>query len=696
MSSTTAGPLEAEPHTPKVNWPVFGTSAAIIVAIAVWAIAAPGSAHTVLTTIVDWVSRTFGWYYIATATIVIGFVLFIAASSSGRIKLGPDHAKPQFNMFTWTSMLFAAGIGIDLMFFSVSEPAAQFLDPPQGHVDDPLNPATAPGDRARMAIVWTLFHYGITGWAMYALMGAAFAYFAYRRGMPLSMRSILSWVLGRHAGGGLGNGIEVLSVLGTIFGIATSLGIGVVQLNWGLHLMFGIDQSILWQAVLIALSVLLATISTVSGVNKGIRRLSELNVILAVVLMVYVIATGQAGFLFDALVTDVGDYVAKFPELMLNVFPFTDNSAWMSQWTLFFWAWWIAWAPFVGLFLARISRGRTIRQFVFGVLVVPFVFIAVFISVFGNSALRLIMDGDLDLANTAANAPEQAFYALLEHYPGAPFVIGLATVVGLLFYVTSADSGALVLANFSSHLHDPKSDGGKRLRVFWSVLTGVLTLAMLIVDGVSTLQGATLIIGLPFSIVLYLVMIALYRALRQEASHAAGRLVSMPGQLSGTSGMSWRARLRRLTNYPGAQATARFIDTTATSALEKVAGELRDSGATAQVERAEVAPGGLHQVQLVREFPDGEPFSYQLYPVACEVPRFALRSGRAQAEEYYRVEVFTAEGSRGYDVLGFTEEQLIADVLANYESHVEFLRLADDQPDDEPDREIITDWEEDF
>ena len=428
----------------------------MILAVALWAIITPDTADSVITAAVGWVSANFGWYYILTATLMVTFVLVIALSRSGQIRLGPDHARPTYNLFTWTSMLFAAGIGIDLMFFSVSEPVTQYLAPPTGE--------GGTIEAARQGIVWTLFHYGVTGWAMYALMGAAFAYFAYRRNMPLSIRSLLQPILGTRIKGWLGDTVDVAAVLGTVFGIATSLGIGVVQLNYGLFLMFGIPQGTAAQIGLIVFAVLLATLSTVSGVEKGIRRLSELNVLLAIVLLVYVLIAGKTRFLLDALVMNIGDFVSGFASMTLETFAWEQPDDWMSAWTLFFWAWWIAWAPFVSLFLARISRGRTIRQFVAGVLIVPLAFIIIFISIFGNSALDIVRSGNTEFGEIAMNVPEQGFYDLLSLYPGAFFLIGLATVVGLLFYVTSADSGALVLSSFTSIIEDPREDGTARDR----------------------------------------------------------------------------------------------------------------------------------------------------------------------------------------------------------------------------------------
>ncbi|WOF22333.1 choline BCCT transporter BetT [Microbacterium betulae] len=671
----------------RVNWPVLIGSSTLIVAVAVWAIVLPGQAAEVIGAAVAWTGQNLGWYYILTAAIVLAFVVFLALAPMGRVKLGPDHSRPQFRLFTWMSMLFAAGIGIDLMFFSVAEPVAQYYGPPAGDGETV--------EAARQAVVWTLFHYGPVGWAMYALMGGAFAYFAFRRNLPLSIRSLLTPLLGNRLRGWAGHVVDITAVLGTVFGIATSLGIGVVQLNYGLFLLFGIPEGVGAQIALIVLSVVMATISTVSGVEKGIRRLSEANVILAIVLLVLLMVLGDARRLLDGIVMNVGDFLASFPGLVMNTFAWERPDDWMSAWTLFFWAWWIAWAPFVGLFLARISRGRSLRQFIVGVLVVPFVFIAIFISVFGNSALELILGGDDAFGQAALSAPERGFYDLLAAYPAAPVIIGLATLTGLLFYVTSADSGALVLANFTSIIQDPRQDGGNVLRIFWSVVTGLLTMSMLLVGGIATLQNATLIVGVPFSVVMYLVMISLFRALRTEQQHAEGYRATATARVA-TTDSGWQRRLRRVSAYPQRAQAARFLEEIAEPALRDVASELASADADVSCERADVEGLDLPALVLSARFPGHEDFTYQVYPVEHELPTFAARAPR-NADVYYRLEIFTATGSRGYDVYGYTTEQLIADVVAHYESHMEYLRISADAADasigGEP---AVTDWSEDF
>ncbi|NKX56513.1 choline BCCT transporter BetT [Arthrobacter mobilis] len=661
-----------DPARTRVNKTVFIGSAAGVIGIALWAILDRGSANTVIGSAVTWVGETFGWWYSLIVVAVLAFVLFVAVSRVGRIRLGPDHSRPAFNIFTWTAMLFAAGIGIDLMFFSVSEPVTQYLAPPTGEASTV--------EAARQAMVWTLFHYGILGWGLYALMGLALGYFAYRHNLPLSIRSALYPILGKRIHGPLGHAVDIAALLGAIFGIATSLGIGVAQLNYGLSFQFGIPENPLVQIALIAVAVVMATISVLTGVEKGIRRLSELNIVLAIALMIFILVTGSTRFLFDGLVNNIGDTLSRFPSMALDTFAYDRPDEWLNGWTLFFWAWWIAWAPFVGLFLARISRGRTLREFVFGVLVVPFAFILLWISIFGNSALEVVMGGNAEFGETAMNQPERAFYGLLEQYPMVPLSAAAATFTGLLFYVTSADSGALVMSNFSSHLKDADSDGPKWLRVFWAVTTGLLTLGMLLVGGVPTLQSATVIMGLPFSVVLVFIMLGLYKALRLESALADSYQAGLHSVLSSRTNTAegagsrhgWRHRLARAMDYPGHLEAQRFVREVAVPALAEVREDLCARGLKARLETSTVEAFGIDTADLCVELDGERTFKYQIYPVQRDIPAHS-RPG-AGSSKYYRIEVFSLEGSHGYNLMGYCKDEVIADVLDHYEVHLEFLQ----------------------
>ena len=529
--------------------------------------------------------------------------------------------------------------------------------------------------------MWTLFHYGISGWAMYALMGMALAYFAYRHNLPLGIRSALYPIFGKRIQGRIGDAVDITAVLGTIFGIATSLGIGVVQLNYGLKVMFGIAESTAAQIGLIAVAVFMATVSVVTGVDKGIRRLSELNVLLAIGLMVFILVSGDTIFLLNGIVLNIGDYVSGFSGMTMNTFAFDRPVEWLNSWTLFFWAWWIAWAPFVGLFLARISRGRTIRQFVAATLVIPFLFILIWISIFGNSALAIVMGGDSAFGDAAMNQPERAFYSLLAEYPGMGLTAAVATFTGLLFYVTSADSGALVMANFTSYLRNARTDAARWMRIFWAAVTGLLTLAMLIVGGVPTLQNATIITGLPFSFVMCLVLLGLYRSLRTERFREDSFRASLQSSLSErvtAEGQgptrTWRQRLARATSYPTRRAADQFLRTVGRPALQEVADELTGQGVEGTVSSSG-GTGVLPHVDLTVDLGTDPPFRYQIWPYETRTPSFAMRSLSSE-DTYYRLEVHLAEGGQGYDVMGFTKDQLIGDVLDQYERHLEILRLS--------------------
>ncbi len=675
-------------HTPSgkpkyspVNKPVFFTSAILIVGFVLWAWLLPEQADTVIFGMMDWVGTNLGWYYVLTVTIVVIFVLVVALTKVGRVRMGPDHSRPRFNLFTWAAMLFAAGIGVDLMFFGISGPATNYLTPPEG--------AGVSDEAARMAPLWTMFHYGIPGWALYALMGMGIGLFAYRYHLPLSIRSALAPIFGKRVRGLPGHAVDVAAVLGTIFGIAVSLGIGVVFLNYGLSFIFGIPQSVGVQIALMALAVGITIISTVTGVDKGIRRLSELNVVLAIGLMIWVLVSGNTPQLMNQLIQNVGDFFSRFPSMLMNTFGYTEGhpdypaADWLQDWTLFFWAWWIAWAAFVGLFLARISRGRTLREFVLGVLLIPFSFILLWVSIFGNGALAFFRN-DEEFLNTAITNPESGFFTLLTQYPGATFSIGLAVVTGMLFYVTSADSGSLVMANLTSKPSNDDSDGAPWLRIFWAIVTGALTLAMLFIDGVYTLQAATVMIGLPFSVVIYLMMISLFKVLRTERQSFDSKQATMPGVLSSIRGASgrpsstWRQRLARRMSWATPEQAREFINTVAIPAVEEVAAELRKLGANVDCHRGEHPEYGLPYVDLVVHFPDQDEFKYQPYPVAYNVPNYAHNISAVE-EVFFKVEIFNLTGSQGKDIMGYTKEQVISDILDAYDAHMMYMSMIGDK-----------------
>ncbi len=665
--------ISSKQHKDRINPVVFYTSAALILLFSLVTLFFTKLSDRIINNALEWVSTTFGWYYLLAATVYIVFVVLIAASRFGSIKLGPEQSKPEFSLMSWAAMLFAAGIGIDLMFFSVAEPVTQYMMPPEGQGQTL--------EAARQAMVWTLFHYGLTGWAMYALMGIALGYFSYRYGLPLTIRSALYPIFGKRINGPIGHTVDIAAVIGTIFGIATTLGIGVVQLNYGLNVLFHVPEGLTAQAALIALSVIMATISVTSGVNKGIRILSELNVLLALGLILFVLFVGDTSFLLNALVLNVGDYINRFMGMTLNSFAFDRPTEWMNNWTLFFWAWWVAWSPFVGLFLARISRGRTIRQFVVGTLTIPFIFTLLWLSIFGNSALNEIIHGNAGFAQETLAHPERGFYSLLAQYPAFTFSASVATITGLLFYVTSADSGSLVLGNFTSRLSDINNDAPNWLRIFWSLAIGLLTLGMLMVNGVTALQKTTVIMGLPFSFVMFFVMAGLYKSLRVEDHRRASSVVNTPPvPVSREDRLNWKQRISRVMHYPGSTHTKKMLDTVCLPAMQEVALELERRGAVVQVsELPPLEDERLNHLEMLVTLGEEQSFLYQIWPQRYSVPAFTYRA-RSGKSDYFRLETFLLEGTQGNDLMDYTKEQIINDILDQYERHLTFIHIHREAP----------------
>lgn len=664
------GSAKEDAQQDRLNPVVFYGSAIGILIFAMMVMFMTDRTNAWIGAALGWISNTFGWFYFVAVVLYLIFVIAVGVSRFGKIRLGPEHSRPEFPMLTWAAMLFAAGIGIDLLFFCVAEPVTHFLAPPTG---DPETVAAA-----REAIRITFFHWGISGWGIYTLVGMSLAFFSYRHGLPLTIRSALYPLFGERIKGWIGHVVDIAAVLGTVFGIATSLGIGIIQLNFGLDYMFGIPESQWTQAGLATAIIVFAAISAATGVEKGIRRLSEFNMLLAVALVLFVLLVGETRFLLNALVMNIGDYATNFVDMSFNTYAFDPPVDWLNAWTVFFWAWWIAWGPFVGLFLARISRGRTIAEFVAGTLMLPLIFMMAWMSIMGNSAIGLVMDGGQAFGETAMNNPGSAIYLFLEQLPWATVVTIATTILAIVFFITSGDSGSLVLSNFTSILRDPNADAPVWMRIVWAAIIGFLTLALLFADGLTALQSTTVIMGLPFSIVLLLVMAGLFKALRVEALKEKSTARSLAGHLSGRGTRaeherhSWIHRLSRAVDFPDKREATAFLEKVGLPAMEAFKKEMESKGMAVDVsfDREAKAP----HLDLLVHHEGAQNFTYQLWLHEATVPSFALRSQSASAH-YYRVEVCLAEGGQGYDVMGYTRDQLIDDILDQYEQHLQFLHM---------------------
>ncbi|WP_068149815.1 BCCT family transporter [Rhodococcoides corynebacterioides] len=454
-----------------------------------------------------------GWWYILVATVFVAFAFYCGVSRIGNIRLGRDDETPEFGVLSWFTMLFSAGMGIGLVFYGVAEPLSHYVTPPvAGGVPGSTDAA------ANQALELTLYHWGLHAWAIYVVVGLGLAYMTYRKGRPLSVRWLLEPLLGRtRIEGGIGHAIDVVAIVGTLFGVATSLGFGVQQISAGLGYLgwFEVNN---WLVIgLIVLVTGMATFSVVSGVSRGLKWLSNINMGLAAALALFVLIAGPTLFLLQSWVQNLGGYIQSFPELMLRTSPFAEDG-WTGAWTIFYWGWWMSWAPFVGMFIARISRGRTIREFVFGVLLAPTVIGSLWFTIFGDAAiLRQRGDGSMTNADGAVDV-DTSLFQLLDGLPLATITSVLAILVIVFFFVTSSDSGSLVIDILSTggDLETPKIT-----RVFWSVLEGIAAAVLLLIGGsgsLTALQTASIATAVPFSVVLVLACVSMLKAFRYDVA----------------------------------------------------------------------------------------------------------------------------------------------------------------------------------
>ncbi|MCD9029823.1 choline BCCT transporter BetT [Luteimonas sp. BDR2-5] len=640
--------------------PVFYPSALIVLALIVLSFVAPDFADAVFGGAKDWVAADAGWFTVLAVAGFLVFIVGIAVSGFGRLKLGPDHSRPDYSYATWFAMLFAAGMGIGLMFFGVAEPIMHYADPPVG------DPETV--DAARQAMRITFFHWGVHAWAIYAVVALALAYFAYRHGLPLRIRSSLYPLIGERIHGPIGHAVDTFAVLGTIFGLATSLGFGVIQINAGLNYLFDVPVGTTTQVILIAVITLIATGSVVSGLDKGVRRLSELNMIMAVMLLAFVLVAGPTVHLLQAFVQNTGMYVSSLFAMTFNLYAY-EPSGWIGGWTLFYWGWWIAWSPFVGMFIARISRGRTIREFVVGVLLVPLGFTFLWMTIYGNTALHMVMvDGIGSLVDTVAADSSVALFQFLENLPMSGVTSALATALVVVFFVTSSDSGSLVIDMLTSK---GEEESPVWQRIFWALLEGVVAIALLIAGGLGALQAATIASALPFTVVMLLMCWGMVRAMRLDVVKRTSLREARIAPVGIGGGGDWRARLRALARHPSQQEVRSYIANQVRPALEEVATELRRQGLEVHVE-----DGDDGRVWLRVGHGEEMDFFYAVHPVAYEPPSFMFEDPRRRRQDddrYFRAEVHLREGGQDYDVMGWRRDELIHDVLDQYQRHMHFL-----------------------
>ncbi|HBO4327649.1 TPA: choline BCCT transporter BetT [Pseudomonas aeruginosa] len=647
---------------------MFYGAAILILLFAAVVIGFPQRAGEWLLAAQTWASQTVGWYYLLAMTLYLIFVVVTALSGYGKIKLGADHDEPEFSYLSWAGMLFAAGISITLFFFCVSEPLTHFLQPPQGEAGTQ--------EAARQAMELLFLHWGLHGWGVFALVAMALAYFAYRHNLPLALRSALYPLIGKRINGPIGYTVDCFGIIATVFGLGADMGFGVLQLNSGLDYLYAIPHTHPVQMALIVLMMGAAISVAVSGVDKGIRILSDINMLLACSLLLFVLFAGPTQHLLNTLVQNVGDYLGHLPGKSFDLYAYGGPSDWLGSWTVFYWAWWIAWAPFVGLFIARISRGRTIREFVFGVLFIPLGFTLAWMSIFGNSALEQALGGASELGRVAIEQPSMALYQMLQNYPWSRAVITVTVLVSFVFFVTSADSGTVVLSTLSAHGGSADDDGPKWLRVFWGSVTALVTGGLLFAGSIDALKSAVVLTSLPFSLILLLMMWGLHKAFYMESQRQRARSHSLAPLMSGNGKRSggWKRRLSQAVHFPSRDEVYRFMSDVVRPAISEVSEVFREKGLAVD---AQLDPGNA---SLSLEIGHGEQhrFLYQVLMRGYFTPSFA-RAGMGglhlKNRRYFRAEVHLAEGSQDYDLMGYTKEQIINDMLDQYERHLQFLHL---------------------
>ena len=593
----------------------------------------------------------------------MGFLVILSVSSLGNIKLGNDEEESEFGFLSWLAMLFAAGMGVGLMFFGVAEPLTHYLsDITTGSAEH----------KQQEALLHTLFHWGIHAWAVYGTIALALAYFGFRYKLPLALRSCFYPLLKERINGKLGDLIDIMALLATLFGVITTLGFGASQLGAGLHQLGWISEnSFSLQVVVIAVVMSLAIFSAISGVGKGVKILSELNLTLAFCLLIFVLVAGPTLYLLSAFSDNIGTYLSNLVQLSFKTYVYEqEHTGWFSGWTILYWAWWCSWAPFVGLFIARISRGRTIREFIFGVLVIPSMFGILWFTVFGNTAIWL---NDGEAAGTLGqmiSSPETLLFKFLDYLPLSG-VTGLVSLVVIsLFFITSADSGIYVLNNIASR--DKSLAAPRWQAVMWGVLMSVVAIVLMQSGGLANLQAMTLLVALPFAMLMLLMCFSLWKGLSADKKYFDTKV--NPTSIFWT-GDKWKERLEQMMNQTQEKDILRFLKHTVLPAMRELRQELIGKyDLSVQIntlfDQDEPAVELVIQKDLMRDF------MYGVKSIGREVSEQLINDDNLphiQHSMTYEPYTYFFDGRVGYDVQYMDQDELIADMLKHYERYLSLL-----------------------
>lgn len=642
---------------------VIGATLFFVVLLVAMILIAPEQTQTLLNAAKSGIFANFSWFYVLAFSVFLGFLVILSVSSLGNIKLGNDEEEPEFGFLSWLAMLFAAGMGVGLMFFGVAEPLTHYLsDITTGSAEH----------KQQEALLHTLFHWGIHAWAVYGTIALALAYFGFRYKLPLALRSCFYPLLKERINGKLGDLIDIMALLATLFGVITTLGFGASQLGAGLHQVGWISEnSFSLQMVVIAVVMSLATFSAISGVGKGVKILSELNLTLAFCLLIFVLVAGPTLYLLSAFSDNIGTYLSNLVKLSFKTYVYEqEHTDWFSGWTILYWAWWCSWAPFVGLFIARISKGRTIREFIFGVLVIPSMFGILWFTVFGNTAIWL---NDGEAAGTLGqmiSSPETLLFKFLDYLPLSG-VTGLVSLVVIsLFFITSADSGIYVLNNIASR--DKSLAAPRWQAVMWGILMSVVAIVLMQSGGLANLQAMTLLVALPFAMLMLLMCFSLWKGLNADKKYFDTKV--NPTSIFWT-GDKWKERLEQMMNQTQEKDILRFLKHTVLPAMRELRQELIGKyELSVQIntlfDQDEPAVELVIQKDLMRDF------MYGVKSIGREVSEQLINDDNLphiQHSMTYEPYTYFFDGRVGYDVQYMDQDELIADMLKHYERYLSLL-----------------------
>ena len=642
---------------------MIGTTLFFVVLLVAMILIAPEQTQTLLNAAKSGIFANFSWFYVLAFSVFLGFLVILSVSSLGNIKLGNDEEEPEFGFLSWLAMLFAAGMGVGLMFFGVAEPLTHYLsDITTGSAEH----------KQQEALLHTLFHWGIHAWAVYGTIALALAYFGFRYKLPLALRSCFYPLLKERINGKLGDLIDIMALLATLFGIITTLGFGASQLGAGLHQLGWINEnSFSLQVVVIAVVMSLAIFSAISGVGKGVKILSELNLTLAFSLLIFVLVAGPTLYLLSAFSDNIGTYLSNLVQLSFKTYVYEqEHTGWFSGWTILYWAWWCSWAPFVGLFIARISKGRTIREFIFGVLVIPSMFGILWFTVFGNTAIWL-NDGDAAGAlGQMISSPETLLFKFLDYLPLSG-VTGLVSLVVIsLFFITSADSGIYVLNNIASR--DKSLAAPRWQAVMWGVLMSVVAIVLMQSGGLANLQAMTLLVALPFAMLMLLMCFSLWKGLNADKKYFDTKV--NPTSIFWT-GDKWKERLEQMMNQTQEKDILRFLKHTVLPAMRELRQELIGKYELS-VQINTLFEQDEPAVELVIQKESMRDFMYGVKSVGREVSTQLINDDNLphiQHSMTYEPYTYFFDGRVGYDVQYMDQDELIADMLKHYERYLSLL-----------------------